>query len=122
MRALITWPSRGYATARMVGSPASRAWCRSARQLYDAIAVAGDLALARRLWAKLAPLMRLQFSAYHARGDGAHWFSVMKATLNLIGPPVGDPAPPVLPLEPEWKKQLLPLLRDLGYQPRGDDL
>jgi 4-hydroxy-tetrahydrodipicolinate synthase len=95
---------------------------RSARQMYDALAVAGDLELARRLWAKLAPLMRLQFSAYHARGDGAHWFSVMKATLNLIGPPVGDPAPPVLPLEPEWKKQLLPLLRDLGYQPRSDDL
>jgi dihydrodipicolinate synthase/N-acetylneuraminate lyase len=94
---------------------------RSARQLYDAIAVAADLALARRLWAKLAPLMRLQFSAYHARGDGAHWFSVMKATLNLIGPPVGDPAPPVLPLEPEWRKKLLPLLRDLGYSPRGEN-
>ena len=94
---------------------------RAARRMYDAIAVRNDLPAARREWAKLAPLMRLQFSAYLGRGDGAHWFSVMKATLNLIGPPVGDPAPPVLPLEPEWKKQLIPMLRDLGYTVRGAD-
>ena len=94
---------------------------RAARRMYDAIAVNGDLAAARREWAKLAPLMRLQFSAYLGRGDGAHWFSVMKATLNLIGPPVGDPAPPVLPLEAEWQKQLVPMLRNLGYAVRGAD-
>ncbi len=45
----------------------------------------------------------------------------MKATLNLIGPPVGDPVPPVLPLEPEWRKQLVPMLRDLGYSVRDVD-
>ena len=80
----------------------------------------GDLPRARGVWTKLAPLMRLQFSAYLGRGDGAHWFSVMKATLNLIGPPVGDPAPPVLPLEPEWRAQLIPMLRDLGYTVRAE--
>jgi 4-hydroxy-tetrahydrodipicolinate synthase len=92
---------------------------RAARQLYDALRD-GDLPRAREVWAKLAPLMRMQFSAYLGRGDGAHWFSVMKATLNLIGPPVGDPAAPVLPLEPEWRAQLIPLLRDLGYTVRAE--
>ncbi|MBE0591354.1 MAG: dihydrodipicolinate synthase family protein [Gemmatimonadales bacterium] len=89
---------------------------RAARRLYDAIAIDSDLSKARREWARLAPLMRMQFAAYLGRGDGAHWFSVMKATLNLIGPPVGDPAPPVLPLEAEWRSQLIPMLRDLGYE------
>ena len=59
---------------------------------------------------------KLQFSAYHSRGDGAHWFSVMKATLNMIGPPVGDPAPPVLPLGEPYRGQLARILTDLGYQ------
>jgi 4-hydroxy-tetrahydrodipicolinate synthase len=88
----------------------------AARRLYEAIAVRGDLAAAREIWAKLAPLMRLQFSAYHARGDGAHWFSVMKAGLNMIGPAVGNPAPPVLPLPREYDEPLAQILRDLGYK------
>jgi hypothetical protein len=33
--------------------------------------------------------MRLQFQAYHLKGDGTHWFSTMKAALNMIDPPVG---------------------------------
>jgi 4-hydroxy-tetrahydrodipicolinate synthase len=89
---------------------------RAARQLYEAIAVRSDLPAARALWAKLAPLARLQFSAYHAKGEGAHWFSVMKATLNLIGPPVGDPLPPVLPLPAKYQRRLARILRQLGYK------
>jgi len=88
---------------------------RAARRLYEAIAVRGDLVEARTLWARLAPLMRMQFSSYLTRGEGSHWFSIMKATLNLIGPPVGDPAPPVLPLAAEHRGQLETLLRGLGY-------
>lgn len=87
----------------------------AAVKLYQAISVNGDLAAARRIWSKLSPLMRLQFSAYHNGGDGAHWFSVMKAGLNLIGPEVGDPCPPVLPLSPEFHETLAALLRDLDY-------
>ena len=86
-----------------------------ARRVHDAIA-ASDLVNAREWWAKLAPLMRMQFSAYHSRGEGAHWFSVMKAALNRIGPPVGDPCPPILPLEPEHCRRLEGILRDLGYR------
>jgi len=93
---------------------------RVARQLYEAIAERGDLVAARALWAKLAPLARLQFSAYHARGEGAHWFSVMKAALNLIGPPVGDPLPPVLPLPAPYRRSLVRILKSLGYRPKGN--
>lgn len=90
----------------------------AARRLYEAIAERSDLAAARQLWKQLGPLMRLQFSAYHARGEGAHWFSVMKAALNMIGPPVGDPCPPVLPLEAQYRPALAESLRALGYQVR----
>lgn len=86
-----------------------------ARKVYEAIAERSDLATARKLWAQLAPLMRMQFSAYHSKGEGAHWFSVMKAGLNLIGPPVGDPCPPILPLEEKYRGTLATILKDLGY-------
>lgn len=89
-----------------------------AKDLYTAIAVEGDLKKARELWKKLAPLMRLQFQAYHSRGEGAHWFSTMKAALNMIGPPVGDPSPPILPLPASIRPTLANMLRDLGYQVR----
>jgi 4-hydroxy-tetrahydrodipicolinate synthase len=91
---------------------------RAAKELYTAIATKGDLPLARRLWRKLAPLMRLQFSAFLSGGDGAHWLSIMKAALNMIGPPVGDPAPPVLPLQQEFISTLAAILKDLGYKVR----
>jgi 4-hydroxy-tetrahydrodipicolinate synthase len=87
----------------------------AARKLYEAIAVQGDLSTARKIWAGLAPLMRLQFSAYHARGEGANWFSVMKAALNAIGPQVGDPEPPILPLPESYRPELFRILRSLGY-------
>jgi 4-hydroxy-tetrahydrodipicolinate synthase len=88
---------------------------RAAKALYDSIAVKGDLAAARRQWQKLAPLMRIQFSSYLSVGEGTHWFSVMKAVLNMIGPPVGDPQPPVLPLQEEIKPTIAAILHDLGY-------
>lgn len=79
------------------------------------IAERSDLADARDRGARLAPLMRMQFAAYHSRGEGPHWFSVMTAALNLIGPPVGDPCPPILPLEESYRRRLARLLADLGY-------
>ena len=42
----------------------------------------------------------------------------MKAALNMIGPPVGDPEPPILPLEEETRGQLAAILKDLGYKVR----
>lgn len=89
---------------------------RAARKLYEAIAVDSDLPKAREQWKLLAPLMRLQFSSYLAQGEGTHWFSVMKAVLNLIGPPVGDPLPPVAPLSESHRQVLRKILQDLGYR------
>ena len=45
-------------------------------------------------------------------------FSVMKAALNMIGPPVGDPEPPVLPLPESYRAVLAGHLRNLGYTVR----
>ncbi len=91
---------------------------RAAKELYNALAVERDLIKGRELWCKLAPLMRLQFQAYHSRGEGAHWFSTMKAALNMIGPPVGNPDPPIQPLSETLRPTLAKLLRDLGYTVR----
>ena len=92
---------------------------RAARELYEAIAVRGDLAAAREQWRLLSQLMRLEFSAFSHHGQGAHWFSVMKTTLNLIGPPVGDPQLPVQPLQRDRVDELVRILKALGYEVHG---
>jgi dihydrodipicolinate synthase/N-acetylneuraminate lyase len=89
---------------------------RAARALYEAIALRGDLVEARKLWVPLSQLMRLQFAAYSKKGEGPHWFSVMKTVFNLIGPPVGDPQLPVQPLEEQYLAEITRLLSQLGYQ------
>ena len=92
----------------------------AARRLYELIAIERNLPEARLLWQKLAPLMRLQFQAYHSKGEGAHWFSTMKAALNMIGPPVGDPQPPIQPLPESHRKTLADMLINLGYEVRSE--
>jgi 4-hydroxy-tetrahydrodipicolinate synthase len=87
---------------------------RVAKALYQAISES-DLPRARELWRPLSDLARFQFSAYLNGNSGAHWFSAMKATLNLIGPPVGDPQPPLAPLEHEHRDKLIRILAELGY-------
>jgi dihydrodipicolinate synthase/N-acetylneuraminate lyase len=86
----------------------------AARRLYEAIAVAGDLAAAREEWLRLLPLVRLEFAGI-GDGDEPHWFSVMKAALKLmIGPGVGDPVPPLAAVSPEHLQELTNVLRSLG--------
>jgi len=92
---------------------------RAARALYEAIAVRGDLGAARKQWRLLSQLMRLEFSAFSHHGQGPHWFSVMKTTLNLIGPPVGDPQLPVQPLQRDRVDELVRILKALGYEVHG---
>ncbi len=91
----------------------------AARRLYDAICLRSDLAEARRRWRQLAPLMRLQFQAYLSGGAGAHWFSVMNAALNMLGPQVGDPEPPITPLGRSHRAELMRVLHGLGYSVAG---
>jgi len=89
---------------------------RSARQLYDTIAIKGDLPAARLQWRALAPLMRLIFREHLGAGEDPNWLSIMKAAVNMIGPAVGDPLPPIQPLDAHTKRMLAALLRGLGYQ------
>jgi hypothetical protein len=56
------------------------------------------------------------FSAYSGGAKGPHWFSVMKTTLNLVGPPVGDPQLPVQPLEMSALEELKEIPSRLGYK------
>jgi 4-hydroxy-tetrahydrodipicolinate synthase len=87
---------------------------RPARRLYEAIAIAGDLEAAREEWQRLLPLVRLEFAGI-GEGDEPHWFSVMKAALNLlIGSGVGDPVPPLTAVSPEHLQELTNVLRALG--------
>jgi 4-hydroxy-tetrahydrodipicolinate synthase len=89
---------------------------RSARRLYETIALDGDLAAARLQWRTLAPLMRLVFREHLGAGNDPQWLSIMKAALNMIGPSVGDPLLPIQPLDGQTKKTLAGILRELGYQ------
>jgi 4-hydroxy-tetrahydrodipicolinate synthase len=87
---------------------------RPARRLYEAIAVAGDLTAAREEWRRLLPLVRLEFAGMDG-GDDPHWFSVMKAALNLlISSDIGDPVPPLTAISPEHQQELTDVLRSLG--------
>jgi len=71
---------------------------------------------ARVQWRALAPLMRLVFTEQLGGGNDPNWLSIMKATVNMIGPSVGDPLLPIQPLDERTKETLAVLLRDLGYQ------
>jgi 4-hydroxy-tetrahydrodipicolinate synthase len=93
---------------------------RIACEIYESLAVRGDLQTARKQWAKAAPLMRFvfQFWTPSRGGEPAHWLSIMKAGLNMIGPDVGDPLSPSAQLGPENSAKLAGLLRGLGYSVR----
>ncbi|MBP9930650.1 MAG: dihydrodipicolinate synthase family protein [Rhodoferax sp.] len=94
---------------------------RVACDIYQSLAVNGDLVTARKQWAKAAPLMRFvfRFWAPASNGEPAHWLSIMKAGLNMIGPDVGEPLSPSAPLGPENSAILAKLLKDLGYTVRS---
>ena len=49
-------------------------------------------------------------------GGDPNWLSIMKATVNMIGPSVGEPLLPIQPLDAQTKQTLAAILRDLGYQ------
>jgi 4-hydroxy-tetrahydrodipicolinate synthase len=89
---------------------------RAARQLYETIALHGDLPAARLQWRSLAPLMRLVFKEHLGGGNDPNWLGIMKAAVNMIGPSVGDPLLPIQPLDAQTKRTLAEMLRALGYE------
>ena len=48
--------------------------------------------------------------------EGTHWCSTMNAALNRIGPPVGDPQPPIHSLPEAHRTTLAEMLVNLGYE------
>ncbi|MGH2391522.1 MAG: dihydrodipicolinate synthase family protein, partial [Chloroflexota bacterium] len=88
---------------------------RAAKQLYETIAIQGDLPSARQQWRALAPLMRLVFREHLGAGNDPNWLAIMKATLNMIGPSVGDPLLPIQPLDARTKETIAGMVRELGY-------
>jgi len=89
---------------------------RAARQLYETIALQGDLPAARLQWRALAPLMRLIFGEHLGGGEDPNWLSIMKAAVTMIGPAVGEPLAPIQPLDARTRRVLAAILRGLGYQ------
>jgi 4-hydroxy-tetrahydrodipicolinate synthase len=89
---------------------------RCAVKLYETIALEGDLVSARQQWRALAPLMRLVFREHLGGGNDPNWLAIMKVTLNMIGPSVGDPLLPIQPLDPQTRVTIACMVRELGYQ------
>jgi 4-hydroxy-tetrahydrodipicolinate synthase len=72
-------------------------------KLYDALAVKGDLAEGRRLWAGLWPVNDLL--------ESHNYVAAIKGGLEEIGESAGPTRPPIKPLDPAVRTELGALLR-----------
>ena len=79
-------------------------------QLYDAVQ-AGDLAEARRQWARLYPVMRFLLSGGYVGG--------LKGALAVAGEPVGAPRPPLSGLTPERESEIAAIFETLRASAGG---
>ena len=73
--------------------------------VYDAV-TAGDLEQARRAWAQVYPLI----GAIMAQP----FIPAVKAALTAVGFPVGDPRPPIAPLDPDAAARITALAAAVG--------
>jgi 4-hydroxy-tetrahydrodipicolinate synthase len=76
------------------------------RQLWDAVAVDGDLERGRELWAKLFPICRLL--------ESHHYAAAVKTGMALTGHPAGPVRKPFALLEGEARAEFARLLRAAG--------
>ncbi|MGW1718145.1 dihydrodipicolinate synthase family protein [Streptomyces sp. NPDC002156] len=75
-------------------------------ELYDALAVRGDLVAGRALWARIFPICRFLESHNYACG--------IKTGLELVGVGAGPTRRPVLPLAPQYVEEFRDLLIAAG--------
>ena len=80
-------------------------------ELYQAVAVDGDLARGRELWAKINPICVFLESHSYA--------GAIKAGTALVGVDAGPTCSPILPLAEEFVDELRGLLRDAGVSVVG---
>ena len=81
------------------------------RQLWDALAVDGDLARGRELWATIYPICRLL--------EQHNYAAAVKTGLELTGYPAGPPRRPFALLEGDARAELAGLLRAAGVEVAG---
>jgi dihydrodipicolinate synthase/N-acetylneuraminate lyase len=79
---------------------------RLCADLFEALAVDGDLARGRELWRLIYPIC--EFMEQH------NYPGVIKAGLELVGVPAGPARKPVLPLEPRYVERFRGLLAAAG--------
>jgi 4-hydroxy-tetrahydrodipicolinate synthase len=75
-------------------------------ELYDTLAVRGDLSAARKTWSRLYPVVAFL--------EAEHYTPRVKAACELAGVPVGAPRPPSLPVGGEELQTLKTLLDRAG--------
>jgi 4-hydroxy-tetrahydrodipicolinate synthase len=83
-------------------------------ELYDALAVRGDLAAGRELWSKIFPIC--QFLESH------NYACAIKTGLDLVGHSAGPTRLPVLPLAEEYRAEFRRLLVAAGVSVVEDDV
>lgn len=75
-------------------------------QLWEAIAVRGDLAEGRRLWRLIWPICDAL--------ESANYVAMVKAGMDLIGRPMGPIRPPILPVDGPTRERLAVALTAAG--------
>lgn len=84
---------------------------RLCADLYDAVAIRGDLTAGREIWKKIYPICEFLESHNYACG--------IKTGVELVGVSAGPTRLPVLPLGPEHRRELAGLLRSAGADVDG---
>ncbi|WP_149823683.1 dihydrodipicolinate synthase family protein [Streptomyces tailanensis] len=87
---------------------------RLCADLYDALAVRGDLHTGRELWTKIFPICQFLESHNYACG--------IKTGLDLVGVSAGPTRRPVLPLAPQYVAEFRELLIAAGVAVTGDSV
>ncbi len=83
-----------------------------AAELYDALAVKGDLAAGREVWKRINPICVWL--------EGRNYAAAIKAGVSLVGVDAGSPRAPIQPLSDEERGELAALLVTAGVTVPGE--
>jgi 4-hydroxy-tetrahydrodipicolinate synthase len=83
-------------------------------RLYQLLAEQKDLVAARELWARLHPLVRIEYCALGTVDNDPHWLAVCREVADLRGLRVGVPRLPLSRVLPEVREELRAVLVELA--------